>query len=191
MKKADTAFEWRQKNEASTDGLKNEWVAYHPRHGVLVHDASFSALGKKLRLLRTHVAQECVTFFVVGHVSPSDKPPIQTPDAIVAPVKVPSDTAQPKDEPLDFFSNVGARETETLQAFAKRFNLRTTEVLMKLLSWGHTGIHVNSKLTLDQVRSLELEYAGRGSIFDSSGSVKWTQPGFQPINPLRRDIVVD
>lgn len=176
-----TAFDWRAQNETQPDGIKNEWIAFHERHGVLVHDPSFSTLSRRLRLLRKSVARECVTFFVVGYVDPkkADEALQKSPEPVAWTKPFGVSDAYPQLYVTG--SSVSAPAPvppgETLHAFAVRYGLKTTEVLMKLLSLGVIGIHINSVLTAEQLQLLELEYANRNNPFVPGSA---PQPGFRP-----------
>jgi translation initiation factor IF-2 len=49
-------------------------------------------------------------------------------------------------------------ENVTLQTMAQRMSLKSTEVLMKLLSMGMTGVHINTTLDADTARILASEF---------------------------------
>jgi translation initiation factor IF-2 len=49
-------------------------------------------------------------------------------------------------------------ENVTLQSMAQRMSLKSTEVLMKLLSMGMTGVHINTTLDADTARILASEF---------------------------------
>ena len=62
--------------------------------------------------------------------------------------------------PVEDIDTTPAKDTrESIADFAKRFNLKTTEVLMTILGWGHEGVHVNTKLKREVIDQLELFYA--------------------------------
>src|SRR5208282_5044945 len=49
-------------------------------------------------------------------------------------------------------------ENVTLQSMAQRMSLKSTELLMKLLSMGMTGVHINTTLDADTARILASEF---------------------------------
>jgi hypothetical protein len=61
----------------------------------------------------------------------------------------------------------------TLARYAERNGRKATEVLMKLLTLGHEGIHINSLLTENQLDDLDEAFNGADlkHVFDCSGSM--------------------
>jgi translation initiation factor IF-2 len=75
--------------------------------------------------------------------------------------------AQPQRKPSGIVSTqemsahkkvIRIEENVTLQTMAQRMSLKSTEVLMKLLSMGMTGVHINTTLDADTARILASEF---------------------------------
>ena len=95
------------------------------------------------------------------------------------------DGARPADEE-DPFTSIAP--TTVLQ-FATRWNLKSTDVLLKVLGWGKKDVHINSPLDAETLEMLGREFnVKERPPFPSPHR----QPPFMPRPaPYTRDIVVD
>ncbi len=190
---------WCDLNMQTLQRCKDTWLAVHPDHGIVASADSAMALDIRKTYLRRKLAAACESIDVATELdkrksifdptkrakpTPAALSPLskETPASIpeLKPVHV-----DPFDRPIE----EPKFPVESLQAYAKRKGLKSTEVLMKLLSMGYPGIHVNAPLDEEMTAQLDSVFPEAKSPFPSPHK----QPPFQPRkpDPFDRGAVID